>query len=316
MSTSTLTHTLPAGIGKITLNSGPDIKGEEGYKYSHLLPHYNKSLNQAPLEPFEHIDPGHQALKDPEPQAFLKGATVKLLSPKFGAEVDGVDFTKLDSAQRSQLALYVAQKGVVVFRNNQAFIDADPRWLIDDWTAFFSRPHTHPVSRQPKDFPEIHLNIKSTSSTATKITLLFRIFGPPDCRRGLQTLEAEHSGFEQAAFAVQRHGADAIKRQPVKHTHPVVRRHPVTGEKALYVNPGFTRAIVGLKYEESEGILKILYDHIKTDHDVQVRARWGEPGIVELWDNRVTAHSALEDSGIEGRRNGGCLTPQAERPTL
>ena len=49
-----------------------------------------------------------------------------------------------------------------------------------------------------------------------------------------------------------------MKREPVEHVHPLVRRHPVTGEKAIYVNKQFSRRIVGLKTEESDAILNLL----------------------------------------------------------
>lgn len=55
----------------------------------------------------------------------------------------------------------------------------------------------------------------------------------PSFQSYLETLEVEHSGVEQYERAVKLHGADTVKRQPVKHIHPLVRRHPVTGEKAL-----------------------------------------------------------------------------------
>ena len=71
--------------------------------------------------------------------------------------------------------------------------------------------------------------------------------------------------------------------------HPVVRRHPVTGDEALYVNRQFTRRIVGLKKEESDAILNLLYDHIDRSGDNQTRLKW-EPYTVAVWDNRVTAH--------------------------
>lgn len=64
--------------------------------------------------------------------------------------------------------------------------------------------------------------------------------------------------------------------------HPLVRRHPVTGEKALYVNQGFTRRIVGYKTEESEYLLKFLFDHIAKGSDFQIRARY-KPGTVVVW---------------------------------
>ena len=64
--------------------------------------------------------------------------------------------------------------------------------------------------------------------------------------------------------------------------HPVVRRHPVTGEKALYVNQGFTTRIVGFKDEESEYLLKFLFDHIAKGADFHVRATY-KPGTVVVW---------------------------------
>lgn len=67
----------------------------------------------------------------------------------------------------------------------------------------------------------------------------------------LRTLKAVHSGVEQAAFSRAGNRGGIVRREPVENVHPVVRRHPVTGAEALYVNRQFTRRIVGLKREES-----------------------------------------------------------------
>lgn len=113
--------------------------------------------------------------------------------------------------------------------------------------------------------------------------------------------------------------------------HPLVRQHPVTGEKALYVNQGFTRRIVGYKVEESEYLLKFLFDHISKGSDFQIRANY-KPGTVIIWvsramivfvikllqcvyqDNRLTCHSATDDFVDTERRHAVRLTPQAEIP--
>lgn len=73
----------------------------------------------------------------------------------------------------------------------------------------------------------------------------------------LEGLTAVHDGYQQAEGA--RRDGKFVRREPIQTEHPIVRVHPVTGQKALYVNPGFTRRIVGLKDEESDAILKLLF---------------------------------------------------------
>ncbi|MEU5694994.1 TauD/TfdA family dioxygenase [Actinosynnema sp. NPDC020468] len=75
--------------------------------------------------------------------------------------------------------------------------------------------------------------------------------------------------------------------------HPVVRVHPLTGERALFVNPGFTSHVVDVSARESKAILDLLYAEI-TRPEYTVRFRW-EPGSVAFWDNRATAHLAPRD---------------------
>lgn len=128
----------------------------------------------------------------------------------------------------------------------------------------------------------------------------------------LHGLKAVHSGHEQAAIALEK--GSIVRRAPVTSTHPLVRTHPATGEKALYVNPQFTRYVVGLKKEESDYLLKFLYDHIALSQDLQARVKWA-PGTVVVWDNRVAAHSALVDWTNGSRRHIARITPQAEPPT-
>lgn len=85
------------------------------YKYAAYLPTFDGHLKLPPLELFEHVDPGHQAVNDPDARSFLRDADVEDITPGFGSEVlSGVKLDELDTKGRQQLALYVAQRGVVV----------------------------------------------------------------------------------------------------------------------------------------------------------------------------------------------------------
>ncbi|KAI0257321.1 hypothetical protein BJV78DRAFT_1116063, partial [Lactifluus subvellereus] len=79
----------------------------------------------------------------------------------------------------------------------------------------------------------------------------------------LHTLKAVHSGVEQALFSRAGKRGGIVRREPVENVQPLVRKHPVTGEEALYVNRHFTPRIVDLEREESDNILNFLFDHIE-----------------------------------------------------
>ncbi len=82
--------------------------------------------------------------------------------------------------------------------------------------------------------------------------------------------------------------------------HPVVRTHPRTGRKGLFVNRTFTSHIKGIPRAESDAILAFLYEHV-IQPEFSVRRRWGK-GDVGIWDNRCTSHYAISDYGNAHRR--------------
>jgi len=83
-------------------------------------------------------------------------------------------------------------------------------------------------------------------------------------------------------------------------THPVVRTHPVTGAKILFVNPQFTLHIKGLAEDESRGLLDILFRQAQIP-EYQFRHRW-QPGDIVFWDNTATQHYAANDYYPDRRR--------------
>jgi taurine dioxygenase len=121
----------------------------------------------------------------------------------------------------------------------------------------------------------------------TNLVAAYESLSPP-LRRFVEGLRAEHRyGLGYADVSGR------ISANPLVSHHPVVRVHPETGERALYVSPGFTSHIVGVSADESRAILQLLFEQL-TLPDHIVRLRW-QPGTVAFWDNRTTAHLAPLD---------------------
>jgi alpha-ketoglutarate-dependent sulfate ester dioxygenase len=104
-----------------------------------------------------------------------------------------------------------------------------------------------------------------------------------------------------------------VSRRPLVTEHPVVRVHPETGEKALYVNPGFTSHIVDVSPHESRRLLGLFYDEL-TRPEYTVRFKW-EPGSIAFWDNRSTVHLAPTDLTLDHDRRLYRVTLVGDVPT-
>jgi sulfonate dioxygenase len=133
----------------------------------------------------------------------------------------------------------------------------------------------------------------------------------PPIQQLLEGLSALHSGTKQI---VRDKDTDLWRRPAVNTVHPVVRKHPVTGRQALWVNSIHTTKIVGLKKPESDLLLEFLKDHIHRGLDFQTRVKW-EPGTVAVYDNRMVQHSATLDYplGDGTRRHLVRIASQSER---
>ncbi|KAG7451328.1 alpha-ketoglutarate-dependent sulfonate dioxygenase [Guyanagaster necrorhizus] len=318
--------------------------GNTSYKFAQFKPYF-PDVSWEPLSECEVMERGK--LADPEKRALLGAAhKVKHLTPAIGTEVLGVDLRQLSDAQKDELALLVGERGIVVFRDQ----DIDIYGQLDI-ARYYGPLHKHATTPIPKNgLEEVHVVYNDSSrrpdpSAFSKLELwhsdvsyevqppsttsLKVITGPefggdtlfssgyalysslsPGFQRYLEGLDAVHSGVAQAEGA--RAAGLPVRRKEIESVHPIVRVHPATGWKSVYVNPGFTRRIVGVSKAESDAILAFLFHQISDNPDHQVRIKW-EPESIVFWDNRVVTHSATFDFWPE-TRHALRATPHGEKP--
>jgi sulfonate dioxygenase len=248
--------------------------GEPAAKYPNYLPTWNPEQKYPPLETFEHHEHGKDA--DPSfPRLLREGVQVNNLTPTIGTEVRGLQLSSLDDAGKDELALFVAQRKVVAFRG-QDFADLPIADALKFGGYFGrhhihptsgspeGHPEVHLVHRGAGDQGYKNFFNTRTSSVAWHSdvsyerqppgTTFLYILDTPDVggdtlfvdsvqaykrlsplfQERLHGLKATHSGIEQVNAAAAR--GSIKRREPVVNDHPIVRTHPATGEKALYVN--------------------------------------------------------------------------------
>ncbi|KAK1516866.1 uncharacterized protein CCOS01_12415 [Colletotrichum costaricense] len=310
---------------------------KENYKYESYLPHFVPGT-QPPLEEFHHDDVGLRA--DPTKENLLgaTGVSYEEVTPAVGTEIRGIQLSQLSFAQLDELALFAAERGVVIFRD-QDFADIGPE-KQKAYGRHFGSLHVHQMGGQIKDYPEllpvyrdftagaVDNEIKdNVTSVKWHSDMSYEIIQQRDGYDNV--LASEHSGIWRGYSLPLHHSSllrslrnlsyvtsqlegcslrllssfgerprDRYIREPIETIHPVVRTHPVTKQFSLYVNRLYTKRIVGMKQEESAALLGFLFDHIERGQDWHLRVHW-RPGTVVVYDNRNTQHSALRDFRVE-----------------
>jgi taurine dioxygenase len=119
------------------------------------------------------------------------------------------------------------------------------------------------------------------------LALLEKLRGVHDLTRQLRGAQSRN----RTAPGAMDLGAMQARWPP--HAHPVVIAHPASGRRGLFVNSNYTVALEGLAPAESDALLRLLFDHVRSP-DFQCRFRW-EPGSIAVWDNHFVQHYAVPD---------------------
>ena len=136
----------------------------------------------------------------------------------------------------------------------------------------------------------------------------------PSLRGYLDTLQAIHARDDASVGRPPAERLDGREAGPFASLHPLVRVHPETGKKHLYLASGFIKAIAGLKAGESTALLNFLNEELAGRADLQARVRWEKDTLV-VWDNRSVAHAGPIDAKfIEGERIVHRTTVEGDLP--
>jgi taurine dioxygenase len=265
---------------------------------------------------------------------------VEKLTPHTGAEIRGVDLSQpLDEATFKEVHAALIDNGVIFFR--------DQHLTPEQQKAFgrlFGELHLHPAAPALLEgHPEIlviHADESSKhvagenwhSDVSCDVepplgSILYMHELPPvggdtlfasmyaawealsePMKRFLGPLTARHEGEHVYRG---RYGVNDTGKVFPRAEHPVVRTHPVSGRKALFVNGGFTTRITQLKRPESDALLQFLFRHVETP-EFHCRCRW-QVNSVAFWDNRCVQHHAMWDYYPQ-RRHGHRVTIKGDRP--
>ncbi|WP_380878447.1 taurine dioxygenase [Sphingomonas sp. DBB INV C78] len=251
---------------------------------------------------------------------------IRPLQPSLGAEISGIDLADpLDDHRLGALQAALLHYRVLFFRDQDI-----TREQQIAFGAAFGELEVHPVFSLPdypqilplisRDFigkyrasPDSNWHADTTFRPDPSAASILRALVSPSLggdtvfanavaayesldeavRARIDGLTAIHDPSVFIQFLDSEEKKEALRAQYPEVEHPVVRLHPETGEKVLYVNSVFTRRIKGLEPEESGRLLALLFNQFKRP-EFQVRWSW-RPNSVAFWDNRATQHYAVPD---------------------
>jgi taurine dioxygenase len=269
----------------------------------------------------------NQQLKSADTKAAALPFTVKPLTPTIGAEVLDIDLAKpMDVATLAAIRQTLLEWKVIFFRDQNITTDEHLAFA-----RHFGELEVHPFAPHKPDYPEIlaithnkdrpgrenkwHSDVTwrecpSLGSILRALevpdvggdTLFSDMYAaydnlPDDIKQKIDGAKAVHD-FAHFRAQMRKNGKteaeiEAMNTQYPMVEHPVVRTHPETGRKGLYVNVAFTQHIVGMDKAESDALLAYLYAQAAIP-EYQCRFRWRANSLA-FWDNRACQHYAASD---------------------
>ena len=251
---------------------------------------------------------------------------VKLLSGALGAEIKGINL-KDSSKENYKLINNLLLEHKVIFFRNQDITHEEHIALAQNWGPLENHAYVKGLDK----YPEIVRIVKtkdeknqwgenwhtdvSYNAKPTKAVILKSIKIPPvggdtcfsnmelawetldeEIKEKIKDKKAIHSSLGAEFFIDNYKGMEGHEKRnydEYSNEHPVVRTHPETGKKILYVNWTYTKKIIGIEKKESDEILKKIFDH-QARLDLTCRFNWTE-NAVAMWDNRNVIHYAIAD---------------------
>ncbi len=255
------------------------------------------------------------------------------LSPGIGTEVHGIDLRDdLSDATINWLSSLLVERKVIFFRDQNL---SREQHIV--FSKRFGELEVHPFTDNNAEHPELielhnnrerpptinkwHSDVTWRHSPSLGSLLRARVIPEvggdtlfanmeagydaldDNTKAKIEKLEAVHDNTTFLNGMIERGASeaevDAMRAKFPPVTHPVVRTHPVSGKKSIYVNKVFTRYIKGMDKTESDALLQTLY-HQAWVPDYQCRFRW-QPDSIAFWDNRAAQHYAAADYWPEVR---------------
>ena len=271
------------------------------------------------------------------------GIKIQKYSPNLGAIITGVDLSQeINEDQFKDIHKAFLDNQVLFFQNQNEILPEIHLKL----GKLFGELHVHPAAPSMPGYPEIfeihaHKNSKVANGefwhsdvscdiepplgTMLQLHILPETGGDTmfsDMYSAYNELSNKYKSLLDGLIAIHesehlysgRYEDRGVNRDNIKTpvaNHPLIRTHPVTGKKAIYVNRTFTTGIEGMNKDESSSILEFLFNHC--EHvNFQIRYRWNKNDMA-FWDNRCTMHRAIWDYW-PNERKGRRVTIKGDKP--